>query len=290
MLLYYLFRLAGWILPHIPPRFGYWLFARLGDLTYHLNPAGRAVVRDNMAHVLGPQATPEAIDRATRMVFRYSGQNYFDLFRLASLDTNQLERLIHAEGWEQIDEALAAGKGLVLVTAHFGAPDVVAQLVTSRGYPVTAVVEHLKPEPLFRYVCSLRGSHGLRTLPVDGALMRLFRALRHNEVIALVADRDITESGIEVQFFGRTARMADGHVQIALRTGAPVMAGYCLRKPDGTFYAYGTPIELERTGDRDRDVQAGLRKVLAFMETFIAAHPEQWVMFQPIWSESHGKS
>ena len=287
---YYLFRLAGLLLPHVPHRLGYWLFARLGDLAYFLNRSARTIVRDNMAHVLGPQARPDQIDKAAREAFRYNGQNYFDLFRLAALDTEQLERLIEADGWDQIDQALSAGKGLILVAAHFGTPDVVAQLVTNRRYPVTAVVEHLQPEPLFRYICALRGSHGLRTLPVDGPLTRLFRALRANEVIALVIDRDITESGIEVEFFGEKTRMADGHVQLALRTGAPLMAGYCLRRPDGTFYARGVPLELERTDNREQDVHAGVRKVLAFMETVIAAHPEQWVMFQPIWRTSHGQS
>jgi KDO2-lipid IV(A) lauroyltransferase len=283
MLAYFLFRLAGLILPHVPVRLGYWLFAGLGTLSYHLNKRARAIVRHNMSHVLGPQASAEQVEEATRGVFRCAGQNYFDLFRLASLDERQLEEAIEAEGWDVIDAALARGHGAILVTAHFGAPDIVAQLVSGRGYPVTAIVEHLQPEPLFRYVCSLRGSHGLRLLPVDGVLRELFRALRRNEVIGLVADRDITESGIEVEFFGEPARMADGHVQLALRTGATLVVGYCIRRPDGTFFARGVPVELDRTGDRERDVRTGVHRVLAHLETFIAAHPDQWVMFQPIW-------
>lgn len=289
---FYLYRLVGLLVPRLPARTAYGLFASLGNLLYHLSPSARAIVRANMSHALGPQATAAQIEQATRAVFRHSAQNYCDLFRLPALDTRELEARVQVDGWEHIEDALARGRGLILVTAHFGAPELIAQVVAGRGVPVTTVVERLQPEPLFRYTCALRESHGMRVLPVDGALTGLFRALRRNEVIALLADRDITESGIIVDFFGEPTRMAVGHVQMALRTGAALIVGYCRRRHDGTFYASaGAPVQFDQTRDRDRAVRLGVQQVVAQVESFIAAHPEQWVMFQPVWNvggQHHG--
>jgi KDO2-lipid IV(A) lauroyltransferase len=114
--------------------------------------------------------------------------------------------------------------------------------------------------------------------------LELFRALRRNEVVGLAADRDLTESGIVVDFFGAPARLPDGYAQLSLRTGAPIIAGFSQRLPDNAFVAHlEPPLELEDTGDRSRDVRAGVEKVVSIMERYIGAHPEQWVMSVPIW-------
>jgi KDO2-lipid IV(A) lauroyltransferase len=87
-----------------------------------------------------------------------------------------------------------------------------------------------------------------------------------------------------VDFFGTPARLSNGHVQLALRTGVPIVMGFSQRLPDNTFVArFEPPLELENTGDRERDMQAGLEKVVAIMERYIAQHPEQWAITVPIW-------
>ncbi|MCK4473319.1 MAG: lysophospholipid acyltransferase family protein, partial [Anaerolineae bacterium] len=172
---------------------------------------------------------------------------------------------------------------------HFGNVDIVAQVLALWEIPAVILAEHLRPEALFQYVCSLRASKGLRLIPIDGPLLELFRALRRNEVVALAADRDITESGIVVDFFGAPARLPDGYAQLSLRTGAPIVAGFGQRLPDNTFVAHFEPsLELEAIGDRNRDVRAGVEKVVAIMERYIGEHPEQWVMSVPIWQTVNG--
>ncbi len=279
-----MYRLLGAIMPHIPPRVGYALFSRLGDLSHDKATTSRENVYGNLRHVLGPQADPARIEQVAREIFRNQARNYYDLFRVASLSDSQIERLVTVHGLEHIDEALVAGKGLIAVTAHFGNLDVVAQAFALHKYPITVVAEHLKPERLYQYVVSLRASKGIKIIPIDSFLRPIFRALRNNEVVGLAADRNLTETGTLIDLFGAPALLPDGHVQLALRTGAKLGVFFSLRRPDNTYEAFVEPaLELENTGNLEQDTRAGMARLVAVMERYIGQHPEQWVMFQPVW-------
>jgi lauroyl/myristoyl acyltransferase len=110
------------------------------------------------------------------------------------------------------------------------------------------------------------------------------RALKKNEIVGLASDLDITKSGIVVNFFNAPARLPDGYAQLALKTGAPILPAFCVRKADNTFEGYAEPaLELKSTGDFAADVRAGVEQIVRIMEKWIGAHPEQWVMFHKIW-------
>jgi lauroyl/myristoyl acyltransferase len=187
----------------------------------------------------------------------------------------------------RIWSARARGRGVIFITAHFGNLDIVGQTFAIRGYRVTTPAEHVKPEILYQRIVATRASKGLTIIPVDGPLLSLIRALKKNEIVGLASDLDVTRSGIIVDFFGAPARLPDGHVQLALRTGAALLPAFSMRLPDNTFAAYAEPaIELQNTGDFDADVRAGVEQVARVMEKWIGEHPEQWVMFHRIWEES----
>jgi len=281
---YYVYRLLGAIMPRVPPRLGYALFSRLGDLSHDKATASRENVYDNLRHVLGPTADASRIEQVARGIFRNQARNYFDLFRVASLSDKQIERLVTVHGLENLDLGLAAGKGLIGVTAHFGNLDVVAQAFALHKYPITVVAEHLKPERLHQYVTSLRASKGIKIIPIDSFLRPIFRALRNNELVGLAADRNLTQTGTLIDFFGAPALLPDGHIQLALRTGSRLGLFFSLRRPDNSFEAFvEPPLELENTGDLQQDTRAGMVKLVAVLEKYIGRYPEQWVMFQPVW-------
>lgn len=286
MWLYYVYRFLTWLSPKIPPAVGHWVSERVGDLVFWFNGGVRENIEHNQRHALGCQASDAEVARRARLALRNLAKNYFDQFRLWALSEEDLKALVELEGQEYLDAALEHGNGVVLVTAHFGSPEIVAQSLAVRNYNITSVVEHIQPEAFFDLMYSLRTRHGLDLLPIDGPLLRLVRTLRKNGIVGLVGDRDITESGICVPFFGEEARMPDGAVQLALRTGAPLLVAYSHRLPDNRFRAIGRPaLHLERTDDFDADVRAGVEAMLREMERFIGEAPEQWVVSVPLWDE-----
>ena len=285
MLTYYLYRLLGLVVRRVPPRLAYPLATRLGDLFYYLGRATRANVYDNVAHILEGSSRDVGDSKAiVRGVFRNMAKNLYDLFRAQTLSLAEIDRMVRVEGREHLDEALSKGRGVVFVGTHFGNVDVVARLPALLGISVVGPAEHLEPEALFQYICSLRSNSGFRVIPIDGSLLELVRALRRNEVVALAADRNIAGSGIVVDFFGSPARLPDGYAQLSLRTGAPMIVGFTHRLPNNTFVVrFEPPIELDATGDRDGDARVGVERVVVIMERNIGEQPEQWVMSAPVW-------
>jgi lauroyl/myristoyl acyltransferase len=283
---YYAYRVMGSVAPLLPPRLGYWLASNIGRLIFYLYPRGVRTVRQNLYHVLGADADDARVKATAQGVFRNLSKNYYDLFQRHTLTDEEIRASVTIEGLDHLEMALAGGKGAVVTTGHFGPFDAVAQAASSLNLKVTAPAEHLKPEKLYQYVCRLRSSNWITLLPVDGPLVGLFRALHRGEIVAVAADRDITSSGIVVDFFGVPARLPDGHVQLAMRTGARMVPCFGLRKADNSCLLYIEPaLEMEDGDDFETSVRVNVERVLARLEEWIGRYPEQWIMLHPIWGD-----
>ena len=292
MLTYLLFRIGVLLMPWLPLRLLYWLAERGGDLGYVFAGAARRNLQGNLRHVLCAAAGQEHLEAVCRQVFRNSAKNTVDMLRLPSITGGQVESLVTVHGWEHLEAARARGKGVVLTSAHFGEMDVAVQIVAVRGLRPVILHERLRPQQLFDYVAGMRSRMGIQIVPLgDASVLKLaFRTLRQNGLLGVMADRDVTKSGRVVRFFGADARLPDGHVTLALHTGAAILMGFSLRRPDDSFEIFvEPPIILESTGDREADVDRGVARVISVLERYIGANPEQWVYFQPVWLDSAEK-
>ena len=286
-LIYYLYRIAGIIVPGISPTFGYALCRLLGGVLYSFPSQSRKNIQLNLQRVLGSQATPAEIKRYSRLTFNYILYNYFDLFRLPHLDDATVNQSVTVIGWENIEAALAQGRGIVMTSAHLGNIEILLYAMLMRGLAITIPVERLHPPELFKYVSDLRSSKGLKLIPVDGPLLDLVRTLKKGGVAGLAADRDITGSGQTVKFFGYPARLPDGHVRLALKTGAPLVVGFSRRNPNHTYHAFFLPpFNPPAAATEEEQITAGVNFILAEMEKAIRQTPEQWVMTVSIWAET----
>lgn len=286
---YYLYRALGAVIPLIPPALGYPLFGAIGALFFYLFAEAREPLRANLAHVM-PQATLAEIDATARGTLRNHLKNYYDFFRASRLSLEDIRGIVTIHGLENLARALEKGKGVIFISAHFGNLDIVGQGFALHSFKVTTPAEHIKPEILFQEIIRVRGSKGMKIVPVDGPLIGLVKALKRNEIVGLAADLDLTKTGMCVQFFDAPARMPSGYAQLSLKTGSPILPAFGVRRADNTFDAFAEPaLELERTGDEEADVRAGVERVARIMEKWIGAHPDQWVMWHRIW-ENDGQS
>ncbi|MGD2207000.1 MAG: lysophospholipid acyltransferase family protein [Anaerolineae bacterium] len=283
-LTYASYRLLGVLTGPMPPRIGYGLAKGVGRLLYVLSPRLKQVVAHNIRHVLGPKADEEQVQRLARKACVNIVKGHYDLFRLSRLTPSEIAEITQVEGFEHLEQALALGRGVVVITAHFGNVDVVGQLPLAYGIPITGAIYHGQPEALFQHMLQLRQSHGLRLIPSDGPMIGLFRALKRGEIIALPCDRDFADNAQVVKFFDAPARLPDGPVRVALRTDAPLVPAFASRLPDNTFRVEIEPaLDLLRTGNLESDVAAGMALVVAAMEQHIGKHPDQWLVAAPVW-------
>jgi lauroyl/myristoyl acyltransferase len=234
--------------------------------------------------VLGPEASEAQVEATTRLAFVNIAKGHYDLFRVARLSTKEIKDLAHVNGMENLLQTLAGGRGAIVISAHFGNVDLVVQVPLAYGIKINGAVQHIQPERLFRYLLKLRQSHGLRLIPTDEPLIALFRALKRGEILALPCDRDVSDNGRIVEFFGTRTRLPDGPIRVALRTGTPVIPAFARRLPNDAFEInIEPPLDLEPTGDLEADVDAGMKLVVATMERYISKNPEQWLVAAPIW-------
>ena len=282
---YYLFRFAGLICPLLPARFGYWLFARLGDLMFLFTGRRQQTYFYNLRRVLGDQASPTQVNAVARRASQNLLKNYFDLFRWHKITKDKVrEQLADLHGFEHLENAMKQGKGVIAGSGHFGAWDLVIHLAAVYlGTEIVVPNERIQPEKLFQYILALRRSQGIEMVPLDIAPRALIKALREKKMVGLAYDRDLTQTGPMVDFFGALTQMPDGAVQLSLKYGAPVIVGFSIRQPDNRSVVYIEPaLEFVKTGDMSHDIQVGVQRIAAVLEKYIRQYPDQWLMFQKI--------
>jgi lauroyl/myristoyl acyltransferase len=273
------------LLGRLPVQVRYAVARLLADAVYRARPGLRAALRDNMRHVLGPTASDEDVERAARQVARNAGRYYADLIAMPRLNPHKLYRKgLRLEGLHYVQDATAAGRGVVLVSAHYGNPEMAVQALAAVGIHVFAFTEPLRPPALSRLTHKLRNRHHeFRTVNLAN-IREAMRRLRGGGVVCILCDRDIQGRGIEVEFLGGRLRVPPGAVELAMRTNAELIPAWVRRVRGFRLHAViGPPLPLERTGNHDRDLLINTQRLLRRFEPEVRRDPTQWFVLERLW-------
>ena len=275
----------GRIAKPMPEKTGRAIATRVGRLAYHLSPNARAVVAANQAQVLGRPVDDPLVIASTREAFELYARYFVDSFHQPVLSDEEILSRVECDTAYRLREGLDAGKGVICALPHLGNWDAAGRWMRALGIPVLVVAEELKPRRLFELFVDHRRSLGMDTISLSASNVgsHLAAALKQDRLIALVADRDFSGKGIEVEMFGRTRRIPAGPALLSLTTGAPIMVTPTYTTPDGWRIHIGEPLSIEPTGDRRKDVRALTTLMARTFEEAIAAAPSDWHLFQPGW-------
>ncbi|MDJ0346318.1 phosphatidylinositol mannoside acyltransferase [Streptomyces sp. H10-C2] len=259
---------------------------RIADLAWRRRGKGVLRLESNLARVV-PGADEARLRELSRAGMRSYLRYWMESFRLPAWDRERFRTDVEIKDAHILQDGLAAGRGVILALPHMGNYDLAGAWVTTKiGVPFTTVAERLKPETLYDRFVAYRESLGMEVLPHTGgaAFGTLARRLRAGGLVCLVADRDLSASGIEVTFFGDTARMPAGPAMLAQQTGAlllPVTLWY-----DDSPVMRGRihpPIDVPEAGDRDGKAAVMTQNLADAFASGIADHPEDWHMLQRLW-------
>ncbi|MFH9402768.1 phosphatidylinositol mannoside acyltransferase [Streptomyces sp. NPDC017638] len=264
--------------------------ARLGrsiaDAVWKRRGKGVRRLEANYARVV-PGASPQRLAELSRAGMRSYLRYWMESFRLPAWSAERVRTGFEAKGLHHLTEGLASGRGVVLALPHLANWDLAGAWVTTKlQTPFTTVAERLKPESLYDRFVAYREGLGMEVLPHSGgaAFGTLARRLRDGGLVCLVADRDLSASGVEVDFFGEPARMPAGPALLAQQTGAlllPVTLWY-----DDSPVMKGRvhpPIEVPGSGTRAEKTSVMTQALADAFATGIAEHPEDWHMLQRLW-------
>lgn len=264
----------------VPARLRYAAAVPGGTAWFWLSPAQRKAALVNYATATGRDHGDPEVTRVARRAFQNYGRMLIDFLLLGSLTAEELLARFTVQGVENLDAAIARGRGVILALPHMGSWDVAAAYASARGYAVSAVAERF-PGSLNDAVVASRGRFGMEIIPMGRAAIRgISAALQANRIVALLCDLE-QGPGVSVRFFGRSAVVPAGPAAIALKTGAALLPAYVYSTGPGRYV--GVVEEwLPRSEDESRESLA--QKVIDRFELFIREHPDQWYAFRPMFT------
>jgi KDO2-lipid IV(A) lauroyltransferase len=200
------------------------------------------------------------------------------------MDSKQIREYVSFEGIEHVEQALAQGKGAIILTGHFGNWELLAASISATIAPLTPIVRKLRSPRLNALVSSYRAQAGYATIDRDTGIRHALRCLKRNELLGIVADVDTNVSGVFVDFFGRPAYTPYSPVAIALKTGATVLPTFIVRRPDGSHRAIiEPPLMFQRTSVKEKDLVVNTQKFTKIIESYIRQYPTQWIWMHRRW-------
>ncbi|WP_405630923.1 phosphatidylinositol mannoside acyltransferase [Streptomyces sp. NBC_00016] len=258
----------------------------VADLAWKRRGKGVRRLESNYARVV-PGASPERLAELSRAGMRSYLRYWMESFRLPAWSAERISNGFTAKDVHHLTDGIASDRGVILALPHMANWDLAGAWVTTElRTPFTTVAERLRPETLYDRFVAYREGLGMEVLPHSGgsAFGTLARRLRDGGLVCLVAERDLSASGVEVDFFGDTATMPAGPALLAQQTGAlllPVTLWY-----DDTPVMRGRvhpPVEVPESGTRAEKTSVMTQSLADAFATGIADHPEDWHMLQRLW-------
>ncbi|TYC02351.1 phosphatidylinositol mannoside acyltransferase [Micromonospora sp. WP24] len=249
---------------------------------------GTARLRANLRRVVGPELPEAELDDLVKRGMRSYARYWLEAFRLPSLSREQILDSFWLDGAEQLAADVASGTGAVVALPHAGNWDAAGAWVAANGWPITTVAERLADGVYERFL-AFRRSLGMEILPNQGgerpAFDVLVDRLRAGAVVPLLADRDLSARGVEVDFFGGRTRMPAGPALLALRTGAPLYVASLWFEPERACAALEGPLPVPapEEGPLDQRARTLTQRIADSFAAGIARHPEDWHMLQRLW-------
>ena len=288
MVVYWLFRLTILLTRPLPLRLGYRVAAIVAELCYHFFHRQRRALNENLAWVMGSDDRRE-VDAVARRAFRNFGKFVIDFIHFPAMSREEVRRRLVFSQWVELDEVMESGRGMLIVTMHFGSWDLGAAAFAAYDYPINAIADNYGYEKMNKLVHGSREKIGMKIIQMDRVGPNVFRALKRGEILALLIDVPAPDQAITVDFLGAPAEVSSVPARIALRTGARVVPAMVLRGPeDDTLIRPVLDVRTARyeaSGDEERDVHALTQLMMQSFETLIREHPEQWFIFRRMWPQ-----
>ena len=257
----------------------------LAQVVYLLHFRLRAVGMRNLAMVF-PEKTEAERKRILRGEFTSLGRQLAELCQFPRYTRENVDNVVVYDGLENYERAYGRGKGVLFLTAHFGAWELSAFAHSLHGHWLHVVMRPMDNQYLDRLLQSYRTMHGNKTVAKDDFVRGLMSAMKAGETVGILMDTNMTPpQGVFVDFFGMAACTASGLARIALRTDAAVVPGFTIWDEGLGKYRlrFDPSLELIRTGDLEADLVANTQRFTKVIEDYVRKYPEQWLWVHRRW-------
>lgn len=283
LIVYWAYALAWQITRLLPESWAYGLASRIADRIYKKNGKQIGRLRSNYARI-----HPGLISAELEMLVQEGMRSYLrywcDTFRFPNWSKEQIISSVVVENEEFLRDPIKEGRGCIVSLPHAGNWDHAGAYFCATGIPLTTVAEHLDPEKLFRKFLDYRQRIGMEVLDLDSRVIAtLAQRLIAGKLVALVADRDLSKSGVAVSFGGGPARMPAGPAILSLQTGAPLITAFVKYEKRGIRIIFEGEVPIPQTGTQTEKIAAMTQICADRFAQRIAENTSDWHMLQRIW-------
>ena len=280
----YLLYLFAWkVIGILPEKNAYKLANLVSDRIFRKNGKGVKRLRSNYKRVT-PNISSSQLETLTRDGMRSYLRYWFDTFRLNKWSKSRIIETTFVVRENLLRDPIETKKGCIIALPHAGNWDHAAAYFCSTGIPITAVVEKLKPEAIFKKFLAYRESIGIEAIShKEKTIPILMERLNQGKLVALVADRDMSRNGIEVNFLGGIAKMPAGPAILAIKTGSPLVTAYIRYLDKGIEITFDETIKLPVTGSEEEQIKIVTQSMADNFAKRIKDSPVDWHMLQRIW-------
>ena len=276
-------KLIGFFISRLPRSMTLALGGRLGALIFWLAPQQRELACQQLRCSLD-LPDERRIRGIAKQCFENLGKTVLEFMQFPRMDSKKIQQYVSFEGIQHAEQALARGKGAIILTGHFGNWELLAASISATIAPLTPIVRELRSPRLNALVSNYRERAGYATIDRDTGIRHALRCLKRNELLGIVADVDTSVSGVFVDFFGRPAYTPYSPVAIALKTGAAILPTFIVRQSDGSHRAIiEPPLMLQRTDVKEKDLVTNTQKFTKIIESYIRRYPTQWIWMHRRW-------
>ncbi|HLX11839.1 MAG TPA: lysophospholipid acyltransferase family protein [Bacteroidota bacterium] len=281
---YFAFRLIKGIAQGMPLKSTQRAGAALGSIAYATMSKRRAIAPDNLRHAFPEKTETERVGIARRS-FENFGIAMFELLYSPKLSREEMLRVVRIENLDLLRSAYNKGKGIIALSGHFGSWELNAMAAAAAGgYPVSVIVQSQVNELVDEEINRLRGTTGIKVIPMGVSVREVMRALSRGEIVGILPDQSGPEDGLYAKFFGRDASAHQGPAVFALRTGAPMIYSFNARQPDGTYRSFFVEVKTDDLdGATEDNINELTRRHTKILEDYIRQYPDHWQWMHRRW-------
>ena len=286
--LYWLARALGAFFRLMPTGLAFFIGRRLGQLAIYANPKRARVAYANLKMALGKDYSRKELKQLVRRTYANIGEGLVEVFLLPKMDEKYIKKYFEFENFDCAHEVLKQGRGLIILTAHFGTWEASHAALPYRGLAFTGIAREQKPYLLNELLHKYRESKGCRVVFKGLGIKEALKALKSKVPVGMLVDQDAGKKGIFVKLFGKEASWNPGVMEMALRTNTPILPGFSVRKkgPYIKFWFDDKTIVFPENVPGDEKIKQGFRQYVACLEDAIRKYPDQWLWQHKRWKSS----
>ncbi|MDR1418049.1 MAG: lysophospholipid acyltransferase family protein [Endomicrobium sp.] len=254
-------------------------------IVFYFVPFRKQLVLTNIS-LSFPEKSKEEVNRIAKNTYKTFIKVFIDMFFISKMSDENIEKML-AYDKNMIEKALSKGKGLVLLSAHFGNWELSA-LAFAKKYPVALIVAKQSNDFVDTMIESFRSKEGFNVLNFQRddkmSFRKIVKALRKNQVLAILGDQDAGHKGVFLPFMGRLASTPKGPAFFALRTGSPIITAFGVCQKDGSMKMKLEELQMPNSGNEEKDIEIINTIYNKRLEEVIKENPDQWFWFHRRWN------